>query len=71
MILYNVNNATKQMQITGPHIAVQTWPECPGSLGARVTVHTVQGGPILRSLHITTAYVIDRQTDDPDPDVIR
>lgn len=68
VILYAVNGTTKKLKVTGPHIAVQIWPDGPGCV---VTVHTEDGGPVLRALYITTAYIVDRRTEEPNPDAIR
>ena len=66
-VLYAVNGTTKKMKVTGPHITVQVF-----SGGCVVVaVHTEDGGRELRSLYFTEAYIIDRHTEDPNPEAIR
>lgn len=66
-VLYAVNGTTKKMKFSGPHIAIQTYRGGRGS----VTVHTEDGGPVLRSVHFAEVYVIDRRTEEPNPGAIR
>lgn len=63
MVTYAINGTTKTMKIVGPYTTVQLFPG--GS--AIITVHTENMGPVLRSVHVADAFIIDRHAEAPDP----